>query len=31
VAEKPTGFVWDRRFLVNQLHPTHPSARGSSV
>jgi hypothetical protein len=21
----------DRHFLVNQLHPTHPSARGSSV
>lgn len=27
VAEKPTGLVWDRHFLVNQLYPAHPSAR----
>lgn len=26
-AENPTGLVWDRHFLVNQLYPAHPSAR----
>jgi len=31
VAEKPTGLVSDRHFLVNQLYPAHPSVRGSSV